>query len=301
VKATTHTEVYRRFAGSLRRRPLRSLVLAGSSVRGGFKRKLPALLLYSPMAIACIIASFRVHFGFALAEEAAQSGDPRAVLVGPKLQQVLGDTVENIFSFLQNSSWFGLIVITWYGAGLVAEDRRSGANLLYFARPLRRRDYVLGKFLAACAFGALAMIVPCLVICSVAAFSSPDWSFLLEEWETIPQVLLFGSLWVGTLALVVLAVSSLVDRKTHAMVGAAGVVFGSYAVSKALARVLSESRLTLFNLFDDFARVGEKIFGRELVPEREVGVEESLLALAVVIVACLVVVNTRVRKLEVVA
>ena len=46
MKATTHTEVYRRFDGELRQRPLRSVTLAWSGIRIGFKKKLPMLLLF---------------------------------------------------------------------------------------------------------------------------------------------------------------------------------------------------------------------------------------------------------------
>ena len=45
MKATTHTEVYRRFDGELRAHPLRSVVLGWSGIRTGFKKKLPMLLL----------------------------------------------------------------------------------------------------------------------------------------------------------------------------------------------------------------------------------------------------------------
>ena len=55
MKATTHTEVYRRFEGELRLRPLRFLTIAWSGIRLGFRRKMPALLLYAPVMITCIV------------------------------------------------------------------------------------------------------------------------------------------------------------------------------------------------------------------------------------------------------
>ena len=51
MKATTHTEVYRRFDGELRAHPLRSVVLGWSGIRTGFKKKLPMLLLLSALLI----------------------------------------------------------------------------------------------------------------------------------------------------------------------------------------------------------------------------------------------------------
>ena len=80
---------------------------------------------------------------------------------------------------------FALLATAWYGSGLFCEDRRAGAHQLYFARPITRLDYFLGKFLVAAFFGACAILVPALVICLVASFSSPEWSFLKEEGDLV--------------------------------------------------------------------------------------------------------------------
>ena len=66
MRASTHTEVYRPFSGSLREHPRRWITIGVSSAKQGFKRKLPALLLFTPVAIGCVIACFRVYFRFQL-------------------------------------------------------------------------------------------------------------------------------------------------------------------------------------------------------------------------------------------
>lgn len=304
MKASTHTEVYRRFEGEHLARPLRALVLARAGVRLGFKRRLPALLLYTPIAIACIIVSFKVHFSFGMASGemlGEVSGTPQGLLLGAKLAEILGDTVQNIFQFQQNVAKFVLVLMAWYGSGLISEDKRLGANLLYFSRPLTRLEYLGGKFLALSWFGYLALLLPCLVICFVAAFSSPDWSMLREEWETIPKVILFSFLWVSTMSIVVLTLSSLTDRRTHALVGATGMVYGASAVAALLARIMRDARTTTFDLFLNMERVGESIFGVTLIRDRVVSTDTSLAALALLWVVCLFVLSERVRKLEVVA
>src|SRR6188508_2919932 len=91
---------------------------------------------------------------------------------------------------------FALLAVAWYGAGVLAEDRRLGAHLLYFARPLTRLDYFLGKFLTVAFFGALASLVPGLFICLVAAWSSPKWSFIREESDVLWQTCAYASIWI---------------------------------------------------------------------------------------------------------
>ena len=304
MKASTHTEVYRGFTGQLRRHPLRPLILARAAIRLALKRKLPALLLYSPIAITCIIASFTVYFGFALSSGEALgelAETPQGMLVGGTMAEILGTTVQTIFQFLQNTSKFVLILMAWYGAGLINEDKRLGANLLYFSRPITRAQYLAGKFLAASWFGFLALIVPCLIICLVAAFSSPDWTFLKQEWETIPQVICFGALWISTMSLVVLTLSSITQRRTHALVASVGLVYGSSIISAVLSALLRDDRITTISLFANMERVGEWIFGVTLVSDRAVSAPTSLAALGVLWTVCLFLLTERVRKLEVVA
>ena len=298
MKATTHTEVYRNFEGELRPRPLRFLTIAWSGIRLGFRRKLPAFLLYAPVIISCIVSCVMVHLSFAMQSE--DLGGPSAQLGRAMIAEQLGSVLDNIFLYIQNTAFFALIAVSWYGAGLISEDRRLGANLLYFARPITRLDYLLGKFLSAAAFGALALVVPCMMVCSIASFSSPDWSFLTEEWDKILKIMLFSSLWVATVTVVVLAVSSMVSRKTLALVGVVGFVVLSAGVSEAFAEIFNENRFTLFSLFQNFERLGAWILDRPNVGD-SVGVESTLWALGSLWAVCLLILTNRVRKMEVVA
>lgn len=58
------------------------------------------------------------------------------------------------------SALFTVIVGALVGARLVAEDRRQGAFLAHFSRPVRGRDYLLGK--------ALALAIPLFFVASSA-------------------------------------------------------------------------------------------------------------------------------------
>ena len=47
--------------------------------------------------------------------------------------------------FLNQQIGFTILISIFGGAGLIANDLRTGAILVYLSRPLTRRDYVLGK------------------------------------------------------------------------------------------------------------------------------------------------------------
>ncbi len=301
MKASTHTEIYRPFRGSLRDHPQRWLTIGTSSVRQGFKRKLPALLLFTPVAIGCVIACFKVYFAFSLLSgDLVNNNSLQAQGMAQMVASVLGDVVENIFLYMQGMSFFSLMIVAWYGAGLIAEDRRLGANLLYFARPISRVDYLLGKGYGAAAFGFLALTLPCLMVCFVAAFTSPEWSFLRDEWTTILKVILYTGFWVATVTMLVLAISSLVGRKTHALIGVIGTIVISSGVSEVMANLFREDSFSLLNLFQNFERVGIWIFDRRQHGP-DVSIEQTFAALGVFWGICLLILSLRIRKLEVVA
>ena len=60
MKAATHTEIYRPFKGRLLARPMRALVLAWSGVRLGFRKQLPALLLFAVPVITTITVAIGI-------------------------------------------------------------------------------------------------------------------------------------------------------------------------------------------------------------------------------------------------
>ncbi|MFT5154217.1 MAG: ABC-type transport system involved in multi-copper enzyme maturation permease subunit, partial [Planctomycetota bacterium] len=180
MKATTHTETYRPFKGELRTSPFRFLTIGWSGIRHGFKRKLPLLLLFAPTTISGIIACVFVHLKFT-AEAGSLGDEARGIAMIAALSGQLSEVASMITEYIVNVRFFALLAIAWYGSGLIAEDRRVGAHLLYFSRPITRLDYLLGKLTAAAFYGAWAILSPALLICLTACFSSPEWSFLTDK------------------------------------------------------------------------------------------------------------------------
>ncbi|MDZ4774223.1 MAG: hypothetical protein SGI72_13920 [Planctomycetota bacterium] len=243
MKASTHTEVYRPFRGELTTRRMRFVPLLSSNLKTATKKRLPLVLLFAPLAIGTVIFSFTVYAGFAI-----QAGDPPSALGGgASIASIIGQALvsqrtqqliqarEMIVNFHLATNMFSLLLMAWYGAGVLAEDRRLGAHLLYFARPLSRFDYLLAKFLVIATFGVLGAVVPGLVICTVATFASPEWSFLREEYDVIFSTIGFGLLWTVLVSSIVLCVSSLASRRSFALVG----VFAVFMLTSATASIMA--------------------------------------------------------------
>lgn len=79
--------------------------------------------------------------------------------------------------------------------GLISQDVRSRAFLLYFSKPIGRIEYILGKMFIPIAFLLLITTVPALFLYMFGVTLSPDLSVLKSTWD-IPLRILAASLFV---------------------------------------------------------------------------------------------------------
>jgi len=308
VKAATHTEVYRRYTGTLTAHRLRFWPLGRAGIRTAAKKKLPLVLLLAPPAIATIIFAFAVYTRFAL-----QAGVTPTPFGGAQtsVASVLGSTMmanaaqqmiqvrDQIIACLVSTSLFSLLLISWYGAGLFAEDRRLGAHLLYFARPLTRLDYVLSKLVVVMFFGALGGLLPGLVICLVATFASPEWSFFTQEYDVIGATVLVGVLWVTLISSIVLAVSSLSSRRTFALLGAFAYFMLTFGIASLLAQLQKDDDFMDVSPVLASVRIAGALLQLRDAPQSSLPL--AILSVTANIVIAWIVTWTRVKRLEVVA
>lgn len=304
MKAATHTEVYRPFRGTIAPRKLRFWPLTGSGVRVACKRKLPLLLFFAPPAILTTIFSFLIYATYAaqapegpLGQLGGFQGLATNVIAHRAQQLVRVKSLVTIFHQLM--VWFSLIATSWYGAGLMAEDRRAGAHQLYFSRPLTRMDYFLGKLGVVATFASFALLLPGLVLCLVATFTSPEFSFLREEWVVVPQTFLYGLTWVLLTSLAALAVSCLVAKKILSLVGMFAIFVMSFGMAGILGHKVDPAWFALSPILDVWA-LGAHLFAVETqVPAPPWPL--ALWALGGWAALFLAVIAWRLRRIEVVA
>jgi len=301
MSARTNTEIYRPFRGTLGRTSFSFLALARAGIAAATKKKLPMVILFAPPVIATIIFSFVVYARFSLeagATPSALGGASPAAAIAAGFARTMIDVRQQIVLFHLAMSVFTLLVISWFGAGLIAEDRRLGAHLLYFTRPLSTTGYLAAKFLTLFFFAALVVITPGFVICTVAAFASPDWGFLKEEGQIVHQSILFGALWAAVWSSVMLAISSLFARKTFALVASFAAFMIMGVVSVVLANLQEDDRFLLVSLQGNFQRIAAWIFDlpRNMTFDSPVGYSFAIVLGTTAL--CWAVLYLRVRRME---
>jgi ABC-2 type transport system permease protein len=217
----------------------------------------------------------------------------------PEIGRVLPVDGRMFGEFLNQQIGMTVLLSIFGGAGLVANDLRTGAILVYLSRPLTRRDYVLGKLGVLLALNLAATLVPGLLLYLVALGLVPDqfakWSLLWIGPAIVLHSLLI-SLVVGLLAL---AISALSRSARVAGLAFVGLWVGVEIVRGVLTQIADRREAEVLSFQQNLRAVGNALFG---IAERMAGlpVVWPALALAVVAAACLFVLRARVRAVEIV-
>lgn len=308
MKAEAHLEVYRPFQGKLLEHPRAPIALWRAGLRTAFRRRLALMILLAPPVIGTVIFSFVVYTGYALQEGTT----PQALGGDSLLGQMAGsmmrdhaakalDVKNQIALFHLSMSAFSLLLVAWYGAGLIADDKREGAHLLLFARPLTRTGYLIGRFLTVATFGAFGAIVPTLVVCTIATFASPEWSFVRQEGMVIVKAVLYGLAWVVAMSSLVLSISSLATRKAFALAGTVGLVFGLAATGGVLVGLLKVRAWNALGPHVAWAQIANNVFEVEEPSRRSWDMSWNYISVVSLFVVSWLVLIWRVRRMEAVA
>jgi ABC-2 type transport system permease protein len=191
-----------------------------------------------------------------------------------------------------------LFVTIFAGAGLVANDLRTGAILVYLSRPLTRRDYVAGKLLVVLLLDLSLTLVPALLLYGIALALAPD-QFLKWELAWIgPAIVLYALVLSLSLSLVVLAVSSLSKSARVAGLGFFGLMMGLEAVHNILREAFDRPEAALLSIASNVQSIGRALF--DIGGRFGVSWPWATLALAVVALGCLAILRSRVRAVEIV-
>jgi ABC-type transport system involved in multi-copper enzyme maturation permease subunit len=299
VTAATHTEIYRPFRGALAPSRWAFWPLYRAQMAIATKRKLPLFILFFGPAMTGIVVSFLAYMSFQLEETGTGgpllSGGGLAAQFAAQLLKVH----ELIVNAMKTVRFFAVLAMAWYGAGLICDDRRAGAHLLYFSRPLTRFDYLLAHFATAFSFGSLAGLGPGLLICIVATFNSPDFIFLTEKWPVIVATIGYSLLFVTVMSALILAVSALSKRKSYALAAVFAVFMSTLALGGALSALMRERQWWMLSIASHFERVAAWWLGASRSMYRW-DPWWSLGALAALTVISFAIVAWRVRRMEVV-
>ncbi len=208
-------------------------------------------------------------------------------------------TPETFRRFFSIQELFVFVMTVYVGAGLIANDRRANALQIYLSKPLTRVEYVFGKLAILMTLLLLITWVPAILLLIVQILFAGSFTFVRSNGYLLPAITLFSFVDVVTVSTTMLALSSLSNSSRYVGMLYAGVIFFSRALFNVLRFVTGASTLSWISFSVNLDQIGDVIF--RLPPQYDTPWPVSLLTIVGLIVASAIVLERRVRGVEIVA
>jgi ABC-2 type transport system permease protein len=276
-----HDQGYRRYGGSRAPRGQAWSVITRAGVR---------TMLAKRMFLGLLLVAWFPFFVRAVQIYAA-ANVPQAAFLRP--------TAETFRQFLDQQSIFVFFVTVYVGAGLIANDRRANALQIYLSKPLTRAEYVFGKLAILIVFLLGVTWAPAIVLLLVQIAFAGNFTFLKNNLFLFPAITVFAAIQVTTVATAMLALSSLSRSARYVAILYAMVLFFTSAIYGVLYAVTRSSTFSWISLSANLEQVGNIIF--RMPPKYDTPWPVSLLVIVVIVALCGLILERRVRGVEVVS
>jgi hypothetical protein len=282
-----------------------TIAVARLGLAGLVRRKL-VWILY----VFSLLIFFSFFFGQYLLVWAGSQLTEENVAVGGFVRLSPKDLVKNLRDGLKlngsgetfrNLYWYegSILVVTLalVGAQLVGNDFRHRSLPFYLSKPLAGRHYVAGKCLAVAAVVAAMTAVPAL--CLYVEYGLLDsWEYFWEARRSLGGILGYGLLLAGMMSLLLVAVTSWVQKTVPLVMVWSGLFVMAPAVGQSLAAWTSRPMYRLIDLWDCAYIVGNAMLGTKV--ENQPPAWAAATVIGLVCTMCVVVLYARIKAVEVV-
>jgi ABC-type transport system involved in multi-copper enzyme maturation permease subunit len=191
-----------------------------------------------------------------------------------------------------------ILVLAFAAAGLIAEDLKHNSLQLYFARPIGKGDYVLGKLAVVAFFVLLLTALPWLLLVVFKLVFAGSFAFLAAyPWLPL-SILGYAALLTVYLGAYVLLLSASSTNTRYVIVLIFGVHYFSDVLAEILKGIFRNPYTVLFSLPANLRQAGAALFGDKL--PYAIPAVWSFLVLAAVCGLAAAVLERRVRSVEVI-
>jgi ABC-2 type transport system permease protein len=277
---------YEKYRGTLRGRRARFMVLPRHTWRQLFRQRLVVLL----MAVAMIYPLLSVLYIYL-----SNNTDLLAGFSGP-FQSILAIDPAFFMTFMNTQAVFAVFLAALAGPGLIAPDLADNALQLYFSRPLTRLEYVAARLVTLFCLLSLVTWIPGLLLFGMqSGMAEPSW--FSAHWKLAGGLTAGLILWVLLVSLVALTGSAYAKLK----VIAGGMVLGFFFIPGGVAMMINGVFRSTWGHLLNPAWTVRRLWHALLTvdaPEGP-GIAISLLAVAATIVLLALVLERKLRPVEV--
>ena len=275
-----HDQGYRRYGGRRVARGQGWRVIAGATIRSEIRQRRVVLLLlfaWAPFLVRAVFLYAAANF-------------PQAAALGASPQMFR--------EFLDWQNLFVFFVTILIGSGLIAEDRRVNALQIYLSKPLTRAEYIAGKLLALAAFLAFVTWLPGILLLLLEMLFAGNTDFLREHFFLVPAITLYALIQVIVSSFAMLALSSLSRSRRFVAMMYAGIILFTAAMQGALQQITRSQAWAWISPGDTLDVIADAIFRVNVEPP--IPLPAAILVVTVLVLASIVVLERRVRGVEVV-
>ncbi len=191
-----------------------------------------------------------------------------------------------------------VMILVFCGAGLIADDLKYNSLQLYFSRPLKKRDYFLGKVAVVGFFLLIVTLVPGIVFLAMKLVFSGSLKFFASYPWLVLSVVGYSFLITVFFAFYVLFLSSLSKNRRYVTI----FIFGIYIFSDILFGIFygifRSPYFSLLSLKSNLQQVGSVLF-KQRAPY-DVSWIYSFLILLLVCVLAGMVLKKKIRGVEII-
>jgi ABC-2 type transport system permease protein len=275
-----HDQGYRRYGGRRVPRGQGWRVIAGATIRAEIRQRRVVLLLlfaWAPFLVRAVFLYAAANF-------------PQA--------SALGASPQMFREFLDWQNLFIFFVTILIGSGLIADDRRVNALQIYLSKPLTRVEYIAGKLLALAAFLAFVTWLPGILLLLLQMLFAGNTDFLREHAFLLPAITLYAAIQILVSSFAMLALSSLSRSRRFVAMLYAGIILFTAAMQEALQQITRSRSWVWISPGDTLDVIADAIF--RVGTDPPIPVTAAVVAIAVLVVVSAVVLERRVRGVEVV-
>ncbi|MBD3415462.1 MAG: ABC transporter permease subunit [Candidatus Aminicenantes bacterium] len=190
-----------------------------------------------------------------------------------------------------------VVILVFCGAGLISDDLRYNSLQLYFSRPIRKKDYFLGKASVIAFFLFILTLVPGVIFLLMKILFSGSMTFIWDYPWLIASVFGYSVFITVFFAFYTLFISSVNKNRRYVSV----LIFGVYVFSDILYGILhgifNSDYFSLISIKANLQQVGAAFFGQNY--PHQVSWMLSFLILVLICVVAGYVLNKKVRGVEV--
>lgn len=279
---------YTRYGGPRTGRWRRFMVLPRSAWRRLYQQRLVVLLTVVAFVWPLLCAGF------------IYVSNHIALLQGlePEFRQFIQVNAQFFAVFMYVQSSFAVFLAALAGPSLIAPDLANNALPLYFSRPLTRWSYALARLTVLVGMLSIVTWVPGLLLFGLqTGLAGTSW--FLENWSLGAGMAVGFLLWLLVLSLVAMASSAYVKWR----IVAAALSLAFFFILSGVAEMIdSVFRVNWGHIIDPVWSVNQvwcALLG--IVPPGGPGAGASLAALAILVALLVVVIERKLRPVEIVS